>query len=366
MVEELRRAQSTWAARDVAFRARAAARIAERVLAAKDAAVRVLASELGAREVELLVGEVIAGAELANYWALIAEESLAPISRNGPEGATVLHRAPRGVLSIEVPARSPVAGTLRAAVPALVAGNAVLLTGASDAARELLAGFFDDVINEKILAFGEVGADLERLEAPRPGESAAFVLEDAAVERAAEALTDAALARAGMWGGPLRVVFVHAAVFDRFAARFAALTKARGVDEERVELVRVESFDDAAARAAARGRLSLASVWSKRIAGELTRPIDASVVVVGDVTISERAAARAFAPTLLERVTRPVVVAGPRASVERVLLRHPASPLAERGARALAESRGIGAVRRARALLTLYGVVSRRWSERER
>ncbi len=263
IVASARRAQAGWAARSVPDRADAIRPLKRRILSAAEHVAEVVAAECGKPMEEALLAEVLPNADVVDYWTSVAEELLAPETLEldplaYPGKIARVHRDPRGVVALIVPWNYPVAIPLRTIVPALVAGNAVVLKPSEVTPRsgELLAAFFEGLLPEGLLQVvqggPEVGAALVRAEVDAVvftgsvqtgrkvavacaerlipcslelgGKDAAIVLDDAPLERTARGLVWAAFTNAGQNCASVERVYAVAGVADQLVQRVVERT----------------------------------------------------------------------------------------------------------------------------------------------
>lgn len=276
-------------------------------------------------EVELY--DLLPVADLLDFWLRSAEELLAPTRLEHqadfdpvfqPAQHAHLRRDPRGVVGVVSGDVRPVALPLRAVVPALLAGNAVVVQSSetSAASTALLQTAFAKLLPDAdLLTFlvgpveqlAESGVDAisfsgslddaralalacaQRLVPYRveltgtSADAAALVLADAPFPRAVRGVADHAITGAPPWMARLRRVYVERAVSSAFLEGLRPLLEAAelplrvssnllGLDElpDEASVVRVFVVSDAAAAVEAINQRSLAlpvtsvSVWSKR------------------------------------------------------------------------------------------------------
>src|SRR5690606_5454373 len=135
-VARARHARAAWAEITVRERARFLEHFLDRLLAMNDEIVPELAWQMG-RPVRF-GGEKRGVEERARYMISIAEESLAPVEKPGKEGFTrYITREPLGTVMVIAPWNYPYLTAVNSIVPALMAGNSVILKHAS---QTLLVG----------------------------------------------------------------------------------------------------------------------------------------------------------------------------------------------------------------------------------
>jgi len=265
-----RAAQRLWAARPVAERAAVLLRVHDLLLERQSDALDLLQVETGKARAHAWeeLGDV---ANAARYYGVRARRLLAPRSVRGLFGpftsARVL-RHPVGVVGIVTPWNYPLSLGLGDSLPALVAGNAVLLradpqtaltllwcaelledaglpadllqvlVGGPDVGMALLehvdhAGFTGSTASGRVFAgrAGELGVPVT-LELG--GKNAMYVADDVDVEAAAEGAVRACFGSAGQLCASIERIYVHEDVRDAFVAalvrRTAALRLGAGLD----------------------------------------------------------------------------------------------------------------------------------------
>ncbi|MBL9108888.1 MAG: aldehyde dehydrogenase family protein [Myxococcales bacterium] len=265
-----REAQEAWGALDVEERTKALAPLAKRILESAEETAKLVRLETGKPEVEALLGEVLASADVATHWGQAAadlfepeEIELDPIAY--PKKYGFIHRVARGVVAVVMPWNFPVALPLRAIVPALLAGNAVVFKPSEVTPRtgaliqKLLKGLVPEGVFQVVQGGRELGAALvaggvdavvftgspqagrkvaavcaEKLvpcALELGGKDAAIVLEDAELERAANGLLWAAMMNGGQNCGAVERVYVVEKVAEALKTKIVAAAK--GLEEGR-------------------------------------------------------------------------------------------------------------------------------------
>jgi acyl-CoA reductase-like NAD-dependent aldehyde dehydrogenase len=227
-----------------------------------------LAWQMG-RPIRYGQGELRGVEERARYMAAIAEETLAPVlpkdARPGFE--RYIAREPAGIVFTIAPWNYPYLTTVNSVVPALIAGNAVLL---KQAAQTLLVGdryqrAFDEIglpkgllthivleheQTEAIIAGGHVdhvaftgsvegGRTMERAAAGTfttlglelGGKDPAYVTPDANLTFAIENLVDGAFFNSGQCCCGIERIYVHESRYDAFLEGYVALTSQYVLDD---------------------------------------------------------------------------------------------------------------------------------------
>jgi acyl-CoA reductase-like NAD-dependent aldehyde dehydrogenase len=253
-------AQPAWAALPLEERiARVQAGVAV-LNAMKDRVVEGLAWQMG-RPVRY-GGEFGGVNERTDYMARIAAETLAPqVVEDSARFRRVLKREPVGVVFVIAPWNYPYLTAINTIVPALIAGNAVVLKHASQTllAGEHLAEAFhaggvpadifvnlalDHAVTEALIAgrsFGFVnftgsvggGAAIERAAAGTftatglelGGKDPGYVRADADVDAAVDGLMDGAMYNAGQCCCGIERIYVHESLYDAFVDKAVAWVK---------------------------------------------------------------------------------------------------------------------------------------------
>jgi acyl-CoA reductase-like NAD-dependent aldehyde dehydrogenase len=260
-IDAARTAQRAWARVSIADRAAYILRFLEALRAANPEVVRELALQMG-RPVRY-GGEFRSLEERVKYMVSIAETALAPIVPPPKAGfKRLIERAPVGVVLTIAPWNYPYLTAVNTIVPALMAGNAVLLKAASQtlltgdrfqAALDkagLPAGLFRSLTlshedTARVISSGMVnhiaftgsvegGRTIERAAAGTfttmglelGGKDPAYVRADANIEHAIENLVDGAFFNTGQSCCGIERIYVAAQHYDRFVEGFVALTKA--------------------------------------------------------------------------------------------------------------------------------------------
>jgi acyl-CoA reductase-like NAD-dependent aldehyde dehydrogenase len=265
VVARARAAQQSWAATTVAHRIKKLRPLKSRVL---DAAERIAATvhiEVGKPEAEAVSAEVLGTADVVDFWCDSIEDHLAdqiidvdPLSYPNKRG-TLLREA-RGVVVVIAPWNFPFALPLRTIVPALLAGNAVILKPSEVSPRTgaLIGDLLTDLVPAGLFTVvqggGDVGAalcaagvdhvsftgsvatgkrvakacaeELVPCALELGGKDAAIVLSDANLERAAHGVVWGALGNAGQNCAAIERVYVERPVADAFTQKVIEIVRA--------------------------------------------------------------------------------------------------------------------------------------------
>jgi acyl-CoA reductase-like NAD-dependent aldehyde dehydrogenase len=254
-------AKKAWAQTPLAARIAAVTKLVEAVLATKDANAEEITWQMG-RPIGQTPGEMRGFEDRARHMLAIAPQALADVKPEAKDGFTrFISRDPLGLVFVIAPWNYPWLTSVNAIVPALVAGNAVLLKhshqtplvaeryAAAAKAAGLPAGVFqilhtDHADSAKIIgdarvdhvcftgsvdggkavhrAIGErfIGAGLEL-----GGKDPAYVRADANLAHAVENLVDGAFFNSGQSCCGIERIYVHESLYDKFVDGFVDLTK---------------------------------------------------------------------------------------------------------------------------------------------
>jgi acyl-CoA reductase-like NAD-dependent aldehyde dehydrogenase len=265
IVAKARHAQAQWAAMPLRKRVRAVAAVKRRILTRAEEIGALVAAETGKPEVEALTGEVLPSADVVDYWSNLLPDELEPYEAEldplaYPKKRGWVHRDPRGTVALVTPWNFPFALPLRTIIPALMAGNGVVLKPSEVTPRtgKLIASLFDELVPAGLVGLvqgdGEAGARLvesdvdyvtfigssstgkkvaracaERLlpsAIELGGKDAAIVLADADLDRAANGIVWGAMMNAGQNCGAIERVYVEKSVAEELTKRLVEAAKA--------------------------------------------------------------------------------------------------------------------------------------------
>ena len=253
-VARAKAAQPAWAARPLADRIALVQAGVAALNGMKDAIVGELAWQMG--RPTRYGGEFGGVNERTRYMSDIAADALAPhVIEDSARFQRRIERVPQGVVFIVAPWNYPYLTAINTIVPALIAGNVVVLKHAS---QTLLAGerlaqafhaggvpedvfqnlFLDHAVTEALIAarsFGFVnftgsvggGAAMERAAAGSftalglelGGKDPGYVMPDADLDAAVDGLMDGAMFNAGQCCCGIERIYVHDHMFDAFVAK---------------------------------------------------------------------------------------------------------------------------------------------------
>ena len=261
-----RTAQCEWVRVPIKERAALMLRFLEAMRAMNADITRELALQMG-RPVRY-GGEINSFAERVTYMAGIAEEALAPIVPEPKAGfKRAIRRDPLGLVLVIAPWNYPYLTAVNTVVPALIAGNAVLLKAASQTILTgerfqqafdqvgLPKGLFQNLVlghddTARILGSGVVdhvtftgsvsgGRAIERAAAGTftsialelGGKDPAYVRADAKLDHAIDTLVDGSFFNSGQSCCGVERIYVDERVYDRFVEGFVALTRQYVLDD---------------------------------------------------------------------------------------------------------------------------------------
>ena len=252
-------AQQLWKNMPIAERQNLCSKAVDAFVARKAEIAEELTWQMG-RPISQAPGEVAGFEERARHMISIAADALADIDPGAKQGFTrYIKREPLGVVFVVAPWNFPYLTSVNAIVPALLAGNSVILKHSAQTplCAERLQQAFDDaglppgvfqhlhlnhadtesVIRSPLVNFvaftGSVagGEMVERVAAGRfigvglelGGKDPAYVRGDANLQHAIETVTDGAMFNSGQSCCGIERVYVDAAVYDEFVNGVTAL-----------------------------------------------------------------------------------------------------------------------------------------------
>ncbi|WAI84211.1 MULTISPECIES: aldehyde dehydrogenase family protein [Achromobacter] len=255
-------AQPAWQALGIAQRGRIVSAAVDQLVGARDEIARAITIQMG-RPLRYTPGEVDGFEARARHMISIADEALAPIQVPEQTGFTrFIRREPIGVALTIAPWNYPLLTAVNSIVPALMAGNTVILKHSDQTplCAELLDRAFRDAgVPQGVFQYLHANHDtVQRLiRAPEIGyvsftgsvrggriveESAAgrfigvglelggndpaYVRDDANMEHAVESLVDGAFFNSGQSCCGIQRIYVAQARYDDFVEQAVALTKA--------------------------------------------------------------------------------------------------------------------------------------------
>ncbi len=266
-VEAARVAAEAWSAQPVAQRARVLQGVGKRLLAGAEDLALIVHEETGKPLPEAYASDVVGIGDLFTYWCAHGPTFLAPRKAripalDMPGKSGWIEREARGVIAIISPWNYPAALPMRVIVPALLAGNGVVLKPSEFTTRtgrwlvEALRAELGPLVacvegaGEAGVALIDAQPDLVHFtgstrtgrkvavqcaglgipcETELGGKDAAVVLDDVAVARAVAGIAWGVVHNAGQDCASVERVVVHNAVADRFLPQLAAaMDKVKG------------------------------------------------------------------------------------------------------------------------------------------
>jgi acyl-CoA reductase-like NAD-dependent aldehyde dehydrogenase len=256
-----RKAQAEWARVGIAERARLCSAAVDAMLAMRGEIAPELSWQMG-RPIKYAGGELGGFEERARHMIAIADEALAPVIPAAKDGfKRYVRRDPAGIVLAVAPWNYPYLTAVNSVIPALMAGNAVIL---KHAAQTILAGdrfqaamdkaglpkglfrtltlSHDDTLMliasgklDQVCFTGSVAAGkaIEQAAAGTftgvglelGGKDPAYVRADVDLNHAIENVVDGAYFNSGQCCCGIERVYVHEDVYDKFVDGFTALTK---------------------------------------------------------------------------------------------------------------------------------------------
>ena len=263
-VGRARAAQPGWAARDAREREAAVLAFCRRLLERRAEGARVLSDETGRGETESLMSELVGSVEFgkgairASRKAL-ARENIGLSKLDYPGKRAYIEAVPRGVVGIIAPWNYPAGNFMKSLLPALLAGNGVVLKPSEHTPRSgawvasVCADVFPAGLVQLVQGDGSIGAALleagvdglcftgsvptGRKVAARAGEllvpcsvelggkDAALVLADCDLERTVAGVVQWGFHNAGQNCAAIERVYVEEAIAEKFVERLAAVAR---------------------------------------------------------------------------------------------------------------------------------------------
>ena len=255
------RAQQAWKRTPLSERVAIGRKAIAAFVAKEDQLAEELCWMMG-RPIRYAAGEIRGFAERAGYMADIAESALADIQLPDKPGFTrFIRREPLGVALVIAPWNYPYLTAVNAVMPALLAGNAVLLKHSAQTplcAERMVEAFVEAGLPDGVFQYlhlshveterliqapavrhvaftGSVpgGAMVERAAAGRfigvglelGGKDPAYVRADADLAHAVETAIDGAFFNSGQSCCGIERIYVHESLYDAFVERAVALVK---------------------------------------------------------------------------------------------------------------------------------------------
>lgn len=256
-----RQAQKAWAAKSVAERAQICSAAVDAFVANKEVIANELTWQMG-RPIRYSQGEVGGYEERARYMIGAAEDALAPLQLEEKAGFTrYIKREALGVVFVVAPWNFPFMTAINAVMPALMAGNVVVLKHSAQTplcAERMVESFekagipagvfqylhLSHADTESIIASDKVdyvaftgsvggGEMVEKAAAGTfkgiglelGGKDPAYVRADANIDQAVDTAIDGAFFNSGQSCCGIERIYVHESVYDEFVEKAVALVK---------------------------------------------------------------------------------------------------------------------------------------------
>ena len=261
VLDTARQAQSKWKSVSIAERAALCSRMVDAFVAQRDVIAEELTWQIG-RPIKYTPGEVRGFEERARHMISIAENSLADIKVEPKAGFTrFIRKEPLGVVLVLAPWNYPYLTAVNSIVPAIMAGNTVVLKHSSQTplcAEQIAEAFVEADFPEGVFQYvhadhanvalmiedertdfvaftgsvegghaiqhaaskGFMGAGLEL-----GGKDPAYVRADVDLAHSIENLVDGSFFNSGQSCCGIERIYVDRAVYDDFVAGFAELTR---------------------------------------------------------------------------------------------------------------------------------------------
>ena len=259
-LEAAHKAQKDWQALPLSQRKALCNDAVEAFVANKDTIAKELCWQMG-RPIRYAAGEVSSFAERAEHMIAIADSALAPLQQEEKVGfIRYIRHEPVGVVLVIAPWNYPLHTPINVIVPALLAGNSVVLKHSSQTplcAERICEAFTSAGLPEGVLQYlhlqhdatealvgsgrvnhvaftGSVaaGRKIEQAAAGQfigvglelGGKDPAYIRADADLNYAIESTVDGAFFNSGQSCCGLERIYVHEVVYDAFIEGFVALT----------------------------------------------------------------------------------------------------------------------------------------------
>ncbi|MEH6578080.1 MAG: aldehyde dehydrogenase family protein [Amphritea sp.] len=260
-LEQAEKAQVAWKKVPLIERKALCTRAVEAFVANKEQIAEELCWQMG-RPIRYAAGEVGSFADRSEYMISASDEALAPVQLSEKAGFTLyIKREAVGVVLVIAPWNFPLHTPINAIIPALLAGNTVILKHSAQTplcaeriyeafqSAGVPAGVFQYLHmshedTEAVIQSPEIsavaftgsvpaGAKVEKAAAGRfigvglelGGKDPAYVREDADLEHAVENTVDGAFFNSGQSCCGIERIYVHESIYDEYVAKFVALVK---------------------------------------------------------------------------------------------------------------------------------------------
>jgi acyl-CoA reductase-like NAD-dependent aldehyde dehydrogenase len=260
-LQSAKKTQAIWCNIPLEERKAICSRAVEAIVAKKAQIAKELCWQMG-RPIRYAAGEINSFADRCRYMICVADEALAPVSVSEKAGfIRYISREPVGVVLVIAPWNYPLHTPINTIVPALLAGNTVILKHSAQSplcaerifeafqAAGLPEGVFqylhmtheatEAVIQSPEINFVaftgslSVGSRIEKLAAGRfvgvglelGGKDPSYIRADADLDFAVENTVDGAFFNSGQSCCGIERIYVHDSIFDPYVEKFVELVK---------------------------------------------------------------------------------------------------------------------------------------------
>lgn len=261
VVAHMRRAQVAWANLPLAERCRQVRAVAAVFSRRAEELARVVVEETKKDPTDAWFADIVPNHDLFTWWSGAGAKALAPTPAplsqlKFPKKRGYIRHEPRGLVGLVTPWNYPAALTLRTLVPALVAGNAVLLKPSEHTPRtgDLLASMFSEVLPSGLVAVHHGAAEagqavvdqadhvvfigsvasgrkvaaraaeqLKSVSLELGGKDAAVVLADCDLERTVAGVLWGAISNSGQNCAAIERCYVERSIYEAFVRQLVAL-----------------------------------------------------------------------------------------------------------------------------------------------
>lgn len=259
----IRAAQSQWAALDIDDRAHILGHVSAAFSARAETLVARVCEETQKSPVDAWFADIVPNIDLFTYWTTagkkhLRDEKVKLSSLKFPGKIASLRYEPKGIVGLITPWNYPLALPLRALLPALLAGNAVLFKPSeiTPSTGDLLASIFNEHLPSGLLTVvhgtkeaGEAVIDasdhivfigsvetgrkvavrcaeqLKSVSLELGGKDAAIVLEDCDLKRSAQGVLWGAMSNSGQNCAAIERVYVEAGIYEDFLRTLTQLAE---------------------------------------------------------------------------------------------------------------------------------------------